>query len=66
MDTADFNCKFCYCPLFFMRDCGGTYVLTDGKKDCSMCVIPHQPDNTPMLLDKLSDVVERIGVGYEL
>jgi len=38
----EFNCLFCYCPLYFMEDCGGNYkILPNGIKDCSDCLIPH-------------------------
>lgn len=39
----DFNCLFCYCPLYALgHDCGGNFEYTeDGIKDCSNCMIPH-------------------------
>ena len=41
-DPDHFNCLFCYCPLYRMKDCGGnpTY-LPNGIKDCSNCTVPH-------------------------
>lgn len=37
-----FNCLFCFCPLYCMPDCGGNYsILSNGKKDCKECIIPH-------------------------
>lgn len=37
-----FNCLFCYCPLYFVK-CPGKYkLLSDGRKDCSNCQIPHK------------------------
>lgn len=45
-DERDFNCMFCYCPLYHMEKCGGNYSYTDGGiKDCSKCVYPHKRDN---------------------
>lgn len=39
---AEFNCLFCYCPLYCIQDCGGNYeVLLNGKKDCTSCTLPH-------------------------
>ena len=39
----EFNCLFCYCPLYPYRDCGGEYTMLDnGWKDCSGCLIPHE------------------------
>ena len=43
-DNVDnFNCLFCYCPLYFMGDkCGGNFKLTaTGKKNCEGCTRPH-------------------------
>lgn len=39
--TEYFNCLFCYCPLYFLEDCGGNKKYYDGVKDCSACLIPH-------------------------
>ncbi|MGL5903207.1 MAG: cysteine-rich small domain-containing protein [Cetobacterium sp.] len=41
--VEDFNCLFCYCPLYMLgNDCGGKYKYTDGGiKDCSDCILPH-------------------------
>ena len=47
----NFNCKFCYCPLYLL-DCGGNYKMKDEVKDCSQCLIPHSP--------KADDYVNRI------
>jgi len=42
-DDDNFNCLFCYCPLYRMDDCGGSYCYLDnGIKDCSMCKLPHE------------------------
>lgn len=42
---SDFNCLFCYCPLYTLGDkCGGNCRYTDtGIKDCSGCLLPHSP-----------------------
>lgn len=39
----DFNCLFCYCPLYALGSgCGGNYRwLENGVKDCSACKVPH-------------------------
>lgn len=41
----EFNCLFCYCPLYRLK-CPGMYkVITDNNgqkcKDCSNCTMPH-------------------------
>ena len=40
----DFNCLFCYCPLYTLGSkCGGNFrYLENGVKDCSNCMIPHK------------------------
>jgi len=43
VDAAAFNCLFCYCPLFFLKDCGGKPIWRGLVKDCSGCVLPHAP-----------------------
>lgn len=43
----NFNCLFCYCPLYSLGDkCGGNFKYTEkGIKDCSLCSIPHIKDS---------------------
>ncbi|NLT11941.1 MAG: metal-binding protein [Clostridiaceae bacterium] len=41
-ERAEFNCLFCYCPLYPFPDCGGRFeILSNGIKDCSACTLPH-------------------------
>lgn len=40
--TEEFNCMFCYCPLYFLEECGGNYNISSGIKDCTDCIIPHK------------------------
>lgn len=41
-DEAEFNCLFCYCPLYMLKEeCGGNFKYTNGVKDCSDCTITH-------------------------
>ena len=42
-DDSEFNCLFCYCPLYALGSrCGGNCAYTaSGIKDCSGCLIPH-------------------------
>ena len=42
-DEKEFNCMFCYCPLYLMEDCGGKFKDVNGIKDCTNCIIPHRP-----------------------
>lgn len=46
-DKEKFSCLFCYCPLYVLgEECGGnpTY-MESGIKDCTNCILPHNPDN---------------------
>ena len=53
-NSEDFNCMFCYCPLYVMENCGGSYMLTEsGVKDCSKCMLPHKAKNYQYIVDKL-------------
>ena len=54
-NTEDFNCKFCFCPLYLLgKECGGNYTyLENGTKDCSSCLIPHQENGYEYVLSKL-------------
>ena len=54
-DPKDFNCLFCYCPLYAMGpDCGGNYSLTQsGVKDCTGCLVPHRRENYERIMEKL-------------
>lgn len=55
-DSANFNCLFCYCPLYTLGDkCGGNYVIMEnGIKDCSRCLFPHNKENYGKIMEKLS------------
>ena len=53
-DDENFNCLFCFCPLYNQEDCGGNYRFTEGGiKDCSGCLIPHRTENYDYILSKL-------------
>lgn len=51
----DFNCLFCYCPLYSKgRACGGnSTILSNGVKDCSDCLFPHIRENYEKVIEKL-------------
>ncbi len=51
-----FSCLFCYCPLYDVKDCGGTYSYTDkGIKNCMDCTFPHDRDNYGAVIKKLKE-----------
>lgn len=55
----EFNCMFCYCPLYLMGDkCGGGFTFTPGGiKDCSNCMKPHEKDSWDYMTGKLKECV---------
>lgn len=60
LNASDFNCLFCYCPLYALGDkCGGNFVyLENGIKDCSNCLIPHRRENYDKIMTKMNAVME--------
>ena len=57
-EGAEFNCLFCYCPLYMLgRKCGGNFTYLDnGVKDCSRCLIPHQKDNYGYITERFQEI----------
>lgn len=57
---SEFNCLFCFCPLYALGDkCGGNVQYTaDGKKDCSQCSFPHHKAAYDTVVKRLGDLVE--------
>lgn len=53
----DFNCLFCYCPLYFLgSECGGNFTLTEkGIKNCTGCMIPHKRKNYDYIINRLKN-----------
>lgn len=53
----NFNCLFCYCPLYLIPDCGGKATwFKRGEntiKDCSACMRPHTPEDYDLILEVL-------------
>lgn len=60
-DPDNFNCLFCYCPLYALgADCGGTFYYTaDGIKDCSECLLPHKKEGFDHVMRGCGQVLER-------
>lgn len=59
-DGDDFNCLFCYCPLYALGSrCGGNYRYTEkGIKDCTNCLIPHSPGGYEYVLSKYQEIAD--------
>lgn len=58
-DPENFNCLFCYCPLYALgEDCGGAYTYTEnGNKDCSKCTFPHKRENYERITNRYKDIM---------
>lgn len=56
--VKELNCLFCYCPLYSLENCPGTYECAEvnGKqvKDCTNCTFPHQLENYDKIIQILS------------
>ena len=50
--AEEFNCLFCYCPLYALGpNCGGAFAYSKkGRKDCTHCSLPHQGDSGTKLV----------------
>jgi len=55
--TEEFNCLFCYCPLYSMEErCGGIFKRTaGGLKCCVQCHLPHLPEHYDIIIHKLEE-----------
>lgn len=58
-DPDNFNCLFCYCPLYILGDrCGGSFVyLPNGYKDCSLCLYPHLHENYHAITKRYQEIL---------
>ena len=56
----DFNCLFCYCPLFALgKKCKGNFRYTEnGVKDCSNCLIPHTRKSYSYIISRFPELME--------
>ena len=59
-DSNNFNCLFCYCPLYALGDkCGGNFKYTEkGVKDCTDCLLPHKRKNFGYIMSKYNEIME--------
>lgn len=59
-NSDNFNCLFCYCPLYALGEkCGGNFkYLENGIKDCSNCLVPHNPKGHDYIVSKYSEILE--------
>ncbi len=59
-DEEEFNCLFCYCPLYCLgENCGGNFKYTDsGFKDCSDCALPHRKESYGYVISKYQEIID--------
>ena len=58
----DFNCLFCYCPLYLLGDkCGGNFKYSGAKriKNCEDCLLPHIPEYYDTIVSKLTEMINK-------
>jgi Zn-finger protein len=63
LDNEDFNCLFCFCPLYALgEECGGNFNYNNkkGVKDCSNCILPHIGENYEYMMEKTGLLVEMV------
>lgn len=60
--TEQFNCLFCYCPLYALKKaCGGNFkILENGVKDCSHCLVVHQPNGYDHVMNHIGRLIEQV------
>ena len=62
VEEKDFNCLFCYCPLYLLgRGCGGSFSYNEkGDKVCTGCAFPHRRENYDAVLARYGDIREML------
>ena len=60
---ADFNCLFCFCPLYTLGEgCGGNCEYTEkGVKSCVNCSFPHERDHYGAVLARFPELAALAG-----
>ena len=66
-DAENFNCLFCYCPLYALGpECGGNFaILENGVKDCSACLFPHRRENYDAVLARFAGLASQMHGGSD-
>ena len=61
-DPENFNCLFCYCPLYALgKGCGGNFRYVEGGvKDCTNCRIPHERENYRRIISRYGEILEMV------
>lgn len=60
-EDGNFNCMFCYCPLYPLgRYCGGNFKyigVNDQIKDCSACNFPHKAESYESIMSRVQSMI---------
>lgn len=58
----DFNCLFCYCPLYVLgKSCGGNCeFLENGVKSCMNCGFPHHRNNYDKITSRFQEIASLV------
>lgn len=66
-NDEEFNCLFCYCPLYALGDkCGGNFKYIEGIcKDCSDCLIPHSKGGYDYITGKYNEIMELARLNHD-
>ena len=58
VQEQDFNCLFCYCPLYALREkCGGNFEYTEkGVKSCVNCAFPHRRESYAAIVKRFPEL----------
>lgn len=60
LDLENFNCMFCYCPLYMLQEnCGGNFTYKNGVKNCTDCLVPHKPQGYDYINKKICDYIAK-------
>ena len=61
-DPDNFNCLFCYCPLYALgKKCGGNFQYNErGCKDCSHCMVPHRRENYERITSRYAEIMDLV------
>lgn len=62
---GELNCLFCYCPLYFLEECGGDYTYTKkGVKDCFGCLKIHEEQSWEFVQRRLMEEIRKTEEAY--
>lgn len=55
---GEFNCLFCYCPLYPLgKQCGGNYLYTEKNiKSCKNCAFPHFREHYGLITGRFGEI----------